>query len=89
MRASLRPQPYYQLTISELTIFMISQFNLCIGAAFFDINGCVRESRSPWFVGEHGFTLANPVVIPFVRARGALGFFKIPEAGMKLDTIAA
>lgn len=45
-----------------------------------DIADCVRESDSPWFFGDFGFVLANPVAlskpIPF---KGALGFFEIPD----------
>jgi hypothetical protein len=45
-----------------------------------DILDCVSESASPWFFGEFGFVLSNPVVfdkpIPF---KGALGFFNVPE----------
>lgn len=45
-----------------------------------DIVDCVRESSSPWFFGELGFVLANPVAfakpIPF---KGALGFFEVPD----------
>jgi hypothetical protein len=43
-----------------------------------DITGCVTESKSPWFVGPYGFTLANPVLydkpIPY---RGQLRFFEV------------
>ncbi len=42
-----------------------------------DITGCVTESKSPWFTGPYGFTLANPTLydkpIPY---RGQLGFFE-------------
>lgn len=45
-----------------------------------DIVGCVMHHDSPWFVGKHGFMLANPFAlarpIPF---KGALGFFEVPE----------
>jgi hypothetical protein len=47
-----------------------------------DITGCVTESKSPWFVGKYGFTLANPVLydkpIPY---RGQLGFFEVELSG--------
>ncbi len=45
-----------------------------------EIVDCVSESKSPWFFGEFGFVLANPVAlatpIPF---KGALGFFEVPD----------
>jgi hypothetical protein len=36
---------------------------------------CVTSSDSPWFVGEHGFVLADVQTIPFIPCKGALGFF--------------
>ena len=57
-----------------------NKFGLTLGAIIgeVDITGCVSESKSPWFVGKYGFTLANPVLydkpIPY---RGALGFFEV------------
>lgn len=43
---------------------------------------CVRESSSPWFVGEFGFVLADASPLPFFACRGALGFWRCeyPEA---------
>jgi hypothetical protein len=45
-----------------------------------EIVDCVSKSDSPWFFGEYGFVLANPVAldkpIPF---KGALGFFEVPD----------
>lgn len=45
-----------------------------------DIVDCVTQSDSPWFCGEYGFVLRNPVAfanpIPY---RGALGFFDVPN----------
>jgi len=41
------------------------------------LTGCVVESSSPWFVGEYGFTLANPTPLPFMPCRGQLGFFSV------------
>lgn len=40
---------------------------------------CVRESASPWYMGEVGFVLANPRPLPFIECGGALGFFNVPE----------
>lgn len=44
-----------------------------IGVA--EIVGCVTESKSPWFVGDYGFTIANPRPLPFHPCKGSLGFF--------------
>ncbi len=41
------------------------------------ISDCVRYSKSPWFIGEYGFVLADPQ--PFkdpIPAKGALGFWE-------------
>lgn len=43
-----------------------------------EIVDCVSESDSPWFVGPHGFALANPEPLPFVPMKGRLGFFEVP-----------
>lgn len=43
-----------------------------------DLFDVVTKSTSPWFVGPFGFVLRNVKPLPFVRCRGALGFFK-PE----------
>lgn len=41
-----------------------------------DLVDVVTESTSPWFCGPYGFVLRNVKPLPFVRCRGALGFFK-------------
>lgn len=48
-----------------------------IGTA--DITDCVTASPSPWFMGEHGFVLANAKPLPFRPFKGALGFFNVPD----------
>ena len=40
-----------------------------------EVVDCVSESDSPWFFGPFGFVLENVRPIPFVAARGRLGFF--------------
>jgi hypothetical protein len=46
----------------------------------------VTESRSPWFMGEVGLVLRNPVpLVTPVPWKGQLGFFKIP-AGLIGDS---
>lgn len=41
---------------------------------------CVERSDSPWFVGRYGFVLKDARPLPLVECRGALGFFKVPDA---------
>lgn len=40
-----------------------------------EIYDCVSASRSPWFVGQHGFLIRNARPLPFRPCRGQLGFF--------------
>lgn len=42
-----------------------------------DITGVQQDHDSPWFVGDYGYILANPEVLPFLPYRGELGFFKV------------
>ena len=44
---------------------------------------CVRESTSPWFVGECGFMLRDPQPLPFTPWKGQLGFFDVPESELR------
>ncbi len=41
-----------------------------------EIVDCVKQSTSPWFVGEYGFVIRNVKPLPFRPCKGALGFFK-------------
>lgn len=45
-----------------------------------EVIDCVSHSTSPWFFGDYGLVLRDPIVfanpIPF---RGALGFFDVPD----------
>lgn len=59
-----------QITIPSLKVGGI------VGEA--DLVDVVTESTAPWFCGPFGFVLRNVKPLPFVRCRGALGFFK-PE----------
>lgn len=43
------------------------------------ITDCVKESLSPWFFGQYGFTLENSKPLPFVPCKGQLGIFKVKE----------
>ena len=42
-----------------------------------DIVDCVSTSRSPWFVGDYGFVIANAKPLPFMPAIGRLSFFPV------------
>lgn len=63
-----------------------------------EIADCVddmREARSPWFTGDYGFVLRNPVAFDApIPCRGALGFFDVPDhlisnAGQRLANLEA
>lgn len=47
-----------------------------------EIVDCVTSSTSPWFVGQFGFVLRNPLPLTFVPWKGQLGFFKVPEGAL-------
>ncbi len=47
-----------------------------------EMEGCVRESDSPWFMGPVGFVLKNPEPLPFKKWSGKLGMFYVPEAAV-------
>jgi hypothetical protein len=50
-----------------------------------EIVDCVSRSNSPWFFGEYGFVLRNPVAFERpITFKGALGFFEVPE-GIELE----
>lgn len=49
-----------------------------------EIVDCVNRSESPWFFGEYGFVLRNAKPLPFHECKGALGFFRLPNAAMDL-----
>lgn len=48
-----------------------------------EIVDCVRQSDSPWFMGEYGFVLRNPIALPEpIKVRGQLGWWDYPlDAG--------
>jgi hypothetical protein len=71
-----------QYQISE-GVPVLLRFGAIIGEV--DILDCVTESRSPWFVGPYGFTLANPSLYKKpIPCKGRLGFFEIPERVLSL-----
>jgi hypothetical protein len=45
-----------------------------------EIVDCVAQSDSPWFVGDYGFVLRNPIAFGGpVAFKGSLGFFSVPD----------
>lgn len=44
-----------------------------------EIVDCVSRSSSPWFAGPFGYVVAAARPVPFVPARGRLGFFNLPD----------
>ena len=42
-----------------------------------EIVDCVQSSASRWFVGDYGFVLRNPEILPFRPMNGQLGFFEV------------
>ena len=48
-----------------------------------EIVDCVTQSQSPWFCGEYGFVLKDPIPCEPIKIRGALGFWDVPE-GVRL-----
>ncbi len=45
-----------------------------------EIVDCVTSSDSPWFVGDFGFVLRNPVAFSEpIPCKGAQGFWNVPE----------
>lgn len=45
-----------------------------------EIVDCVTSSESPWFCGEFGFVIQNPVAFETpLPCRGALNFWEIPQ----------
>lgn len=40
---------------------------------------CVTEADSRWFFGPFGFVLEDVEPLPFVKCRGRLGIFHIPD----------
>jgi len=47
-----------------------------------EIVDCVSKSDSPWFMGEFGFVLRDPQMLPFTPWKGRLGFFDVPDSAL-------
>lgn len=43
------------------------------------ITDCVREMDSRWFFGKFGFVIGDKFPLSLIPARGALGFFVLPD----------
>lgn len=80
---TMTPEDYFACTlfISEMrTAWRLPAYDVLreqcggiVGSA--ELVGCVRESDSPWYTGEVGFVVRNPVVLPFLPCKGMLKFF--------------
>ena len=46
-----------------------------------EVVDCIDRSDDEWFVGPYAFVLRDARPIPFIPARGALGFFKVEGPG--------
>lgn len=45
-----------------------------------EIVDCVSRSGSPWFFGDYGFIMRNPIALPEpIECKGALGVWNVPE----------
>jgi hypothetical protein len=44
-----------------------------------EIDDCVSDSDSEWFVGKFGFVMINARPLAFQPMRGQLGFFDVPH----------
>lgn len=50
-----------------------------------EIVDCVTRSASPWFVGDYGFVLRNPIALAEpVFCRGMLNFWDVPPVILRL-----
>lgn len=50
------------------------------------IAGCVSQTRSPWFIGPHGFELESARQVPFSPVKGRLGIFDVDLAELARET---
>lgn len=67
---------------TDLQIYPPKKSELARGAIIgtVEIVDCVSRSGSPWFFGEYGFVLRNPIALPEpIECKGALGFWDVPE----------
>ncbi len=70
-----------RLSKNQTADFLMAYRNMTFGAIIgeVDITDCVANSRSPWFTGKYGFTVANSVLYDnHIACKGKLRLFK-PE----------
>lgn len=58
----------------------MAQFTRSAIVGYVDLIDIVVESDSPWYTGDIGWILANPVAIKPIPYRGKLGLFDIPDS---------
>jgi len=59
---------------------MLAPFGGCVVGSV-EIVDCVTNSNSPWFFGEYGFVLRDPISFATsTPIKGALGFFEVPDS---------
>jgi hypothetical protein len=49
--------------------------------------GCVDSSASPWFFGNYGFVLRDPVPMEFIPYKGQLQFFSVPDELLEVISV--
>lgn len=80
------PKPDYEIDVDVIRRItgkpVPPRDEFMLGAIIGTVNltNCVGSSRSPWFFGDYGFALADPIPlatpIPF---KGVLGFWEVPK----------
>jgi hypothetical protein len=68
-----------KLDTPDVTFRQMKEAGGCIVGKV-DIVDCVRKNESPWFSGDYGFVLANPVAFAQpIPCKGMLGIFALPS----------
>lgn len=44
-----------------------------------ELTDCVTQHHSPFFTGPYGHVMSSARPVPFIRYRGVLGYFDIPD----------
>ncbi|HZC22628.1 MAG TPA: hypothetical protein VE866_04755 [Candidatus Binatia bacterium] len=91
-RAMQAKKPYRAKGAPTLTLGYLRQFRGCIVGSV-EVVDYVDESDSPWFVGETGIILRNPIAFEIpLPCKGALGYFDVdvstPEFRKQLNIAA-
>lgn len=61
----------------EMGIILPNKFDFGGIVGIAEITDCINKSKSPWFFGPYGFTLANAKPLPFYPCKGKMGFFRL------------